>query len=156
MGLLLLWDVDEGLSQIDKYMDRREKEIQAGAFMGLGLINSGITNEYDPVVGILSEKLEESTDPLLKIGALMGLSFTYAGSAREDLLENISPIILDPDNSIQVQAVASLTIGMVYVGTCNEDAAQSILQNLMEREEAEVDSPFCRLFALGLGLLFLG
>lgn len=29
----------------------------------------------------------------------MGLSFTYAGSARADLLEAISPIILDSGNS---------------------------------------------------------
>jgi 26S proteasome regulatory subunit N1 len=56
------------------------------------------------------------------IGALMGLSFTYAGSAREDLLETITPIILDPDYSIEVQAVASLAIGLIYVGTCNEEA----------------------------------
>ena len=156
LGLLLLWDVDDGLSQVDKYMDRREKEIQAGAYMGLGLLNSGITNEYDAVFGILTDKLEQTQDPKLMIGALMGLSFTYAGSAREDLLETITPIILDPDYSIQVQAVASLAIGLIYVGTCNEEACQSIIQNLMEKEEADVDSPFSRLFALGLGLLFLG
>lgn len=29
----------------------------------------------------------------------MGLSFTYAGSARIDLLEAISPIILDSSNT---------------------------------------------------------
>jgi 26S proteasome regulatory subunit N1 len=42
------------------------------------------------------------------------------------------------------------------VGTCDEDAAQSILQTLMEKEEEQLDDPFTRLFALGLGLLFLG
>jgi 26S proteasome regulatory subunit N1 len=57
----------------------------------------------------------------------MGLSFTYAGSARTDLLEAISPIILDSGNSTQLQAVAALAIGLIYVGTCDEDAAQSIL-----------------------------
>jgi 26S proteasome regulatory subunit N1 len=57
----------------------------------------------------------------------MGLSFTYAGSARSDLLEAISPIILDSGNSTQLQAVAALAIGLIYVGTCDEDAAQSIL-----------------------------
>jgi 26S proteasome regulatory subunit N1 len=49
LGMLLLWDIDEGLAQIDKYMERRENSIVAGAFMGLGLINTGITNECDPV-----------------------------------------------------------------------------------------------------------
>lgn len=86
----------------------------------------------------------------------MGLSFTYAGSARTDLLEAISPIILDSGNSTQLQAVAALAIGLIYVGTCDEDAAQSILQTLMEKEEENLNDPFTKLFALGLGLLFLG
>lgn len=91
--------------------------------MALGLVNSGITNECDPVAAILKEKLETVSEQRLKIGALMGLSFTYAGSARADLLESISPIILDGDNSTELQAVASLAIGLIYVGTCDEDAA---------------------------------
>jgi len=99
LGMLLLWDIDEGLAQIDKYMERRENHIVAGSFMALGLVNSGVTNEVDPVQAILIEKLETCRETDLKIGALMGLSFTYAGSARADLLESISPIILDPDNS---------------------------------------------------------
>ena len=127
LGLLLLWDMDEGLAQIDKYMERSENHIVAGSFMALGLVNSGVTNEVDPVFAILVEKLETCRETELKIGALMGLSFTYAGSARADLLEAISPIILDPDNSTQLQAVASLAIGLIYVGTCDEDAANSIL-----------------------------
>lgn len=97
--MLLLWDIDEGLGQIDKYMDRREHHIVAGAYMGVGLTNCGITNECDPVCAILVDKLENSENSTLKIGALMGLSFTYAGSARADLLEAISPIILDSGNS---------------------------------------------------------
>jgi len=57
----------------------------------------------------------------------MGLSFTYAGSAREELNEAIVPIILNPDNHISVQAIASVALGLVYVGTCDGDVAQSIL-----------------------------
>jgi len=55
--------------------------------MALGLVNSGITNEFNPVQAILVDKLETCKDENLKIGALMGLSFTYAGSASVDLLE---------------------------------------------------------------------
>ena len=86
----------------------------------------------------------------------MGLSFTYAGSARADLREEISPIIMDEDSSIQQQAIASLAIGLIFVGTCDEDATQCILQVLMEKDESSLDDPFMKLFALGLGLLFLG
>lgn len=87
---------------------------------------------------------------------MIGLSIAYAGSARADLLEQISPIVLDSSNTIELQAIASLAIGLIYVGSCDEDAAQSILQTLMEKEEKDLEHPFTRIFALGLGLLFLG
>lgn len=58
LGMLLLWDIDEGFSQIDKYMERREHDIVAGSFMAMGIVNSGITNECDPVAAILLDKLE--------------------------------------------------------------------------------------------------
>ncbi len=32
----------------------------------------------------------------------MGLSIAYAGSARSDLLEIISPLIVDSDNSVEL------------------------------------------------------
>ena len=86
----------------------------------------------------------------------MGLSIAYAGSARTDLLEAISPLVLDTSNTIELQAVAALAIGLIYTGTCDDDAANSILQSLMEKEEKDLENPFTRIFALGLGLLFIG
>lgn len=102
LGLLLLWDCDTAFEEISKYMDSSEPNIQAGSFIALGLSNSGVTSEHDPVQAILLEKLESCKEQSLKVGALMGLSFTYAGSARVDLLEAISPIIIDTDNSTQL------------------------------------------------------
>lgn len=60
LGLVLLWDIDEGLSQIDKYMEAADDNIIAGSFMAIGIVNSGIKNECDPVVAILLEKLEST------------------------------------------------------------------------------------------------
>lgn len=102
LGMILLWDIDEGLSQVDKFVESSDDNIVAGAYMAMGLVNSGIKNEFDPVQAILIEKLENAKNQKLKIGALMGLSFTYAGSARPDLLEAISPIILDSTNTIEL------------------------------------------------------
>ena len=45
LGMLLLWDIDEGFAQIDKYLDRSENQIVMGGFMALGLVNTGIVNE---------------------------------------------------------------------------------------------------------------
>jgi 26S proteasome regulatory subunit N1 len=58
LGMLLLWDIDEGLTQIDKYMEASDDFIVAGSYMAIGIVNSGIKNECDPVVAILLEKLE--------------------------------------------------------------------------------------------------
>jgi len=86
----------------------------------------------------------------------MGLSMAYAGSARADLLDVITPIILDSGNSTELQAIASLSIGMIFCGSCDEDATESIIQILLEKTEKDLEHSFTRLFALGLGLLFLG
>ena len=58
LGMVLLWDIDEGLSQIDKYMESGDDYIVAGSYIAIGLVNSGIKNETDPVFAILLEKLE--------------------------------------------------------------------------------------------------
>ena len=49
LGMLLLWDIDEGFAQIDKYLDRSENHIVQGGFMALGLVNSGVVNEQEAV-----------------------------------------------------------------------------------------------------------
>lgn len=124
--------------------------------MALGLLNSGIKNDADAAYAILNDKLETATKECHKIGILMGLSLAYAGSNRADLLELISPIIVDSDNSIELQAIASLSIGLIFCGSCDQDAAEAITQILLEKEEKDLEHSFTRIFALGLGLLFLG
>ena len=156
LGLLQIWDIDEGLEAIDKYLERPEDNIQAGSYLALGILSSGIKNDADAAYAILGDKLETATKESHKIGILMGLSLAYAGSARADLLEVISPIIVDSDNSIELQAIASLSIGMIFCGSCDQDAAESITQILLEKEEKDLEHSFTRIFALGLGLLFLG
>ena len=127
VGLLQIWDIDEGLESIDKYMERSEENIQAGSYLALGILNSGIKNDADAAYAILADKLENATTEKHKIGILMGLSLAYAGSARADLLEVITPLILDSDNSLELQAIASLSIGLIFCGSCDEDATESII-----------------------------
>ena len=57
LGLLMLWDIDQGLTEIDKYTNVQNEFIQAGAYIGIGIVNSGIQNECDPVYAILHEAL---------------------------------------------------------------------------------------------------
>lgn len=155
LGLIHLWDIDEGYGKIDKYMESTNDLIKAGSYMAFGIINSGIRNENDPVFALLSEHLE-SDNEYIKIGALMGLSFTYAGSAREDIREMVSLLVLDGDNSIEVSSIAALVLGLIFIGTCDDEVASCIIQTCMEREPQDLDNPHARYYALGLGLLYFG
>lgn len=58
--------------------------------------------------------------------------------------------------SLDVLAFTAISLGLVYVGSCNEEIAQAIIFALMERSESELGEPFARLLPLGLGLLYLG
>lgn len=155
LGMIHLWDIDEGFAKIDKYMESTNDLIRAGAYMAVGIINSGIKSDNDTVFALLSEHVESDNEHI-KIGALMGLSYTYAGTGREDILELVSPIILDGDNSIEVSTIASLVLGLVFLGSCNDEVANCIIQTCMEREPQDLDNPHARYYALGLGFLYFG
>lgn len=47
--MILLWDVDSGLAQIDKYFHINDTHVIAGALLGVGIVNCGIKNDCDPV-----------------------------------------------------------------------------------------------------------
>lgn len=55
LGLILLWDVDGGLTQIDKYLYSSENFIKSGALLACGIVNSGVRNECDPALALLSD-----------------------------------------------------------------------------------------------------
>lgn len=52
--------------------------------------------------------------------------------------------------------LAALSLGMIFVGTCNEEVGSVLVQRLMESSDLELESPMARLVSLGLGLLFIG
>lgn len=47
--MILLWDVDAGLAQIDKYFHLSDSHVLSGALLGVGIVNCGIKNDCDPV-----------------------------------------------------------------------------------------------------------
>jgi 26S proteasome regulatory subunit N1 len=53
-------------------------------------------------------------------------------------------------------AFAALSLGLTFVGTCNDDIGSVILQRLMETSDADLDNTCSRFMCLGLGLLYLG
>ncbi|KAK6919638.1 RPN1, N-terminal [Dillenia turbinata] len=155
LGMILLWDVDSGLAQIDKYFHSNDNHVIAGALLGVGIVNCSIKNDCDPALALLGDYLDRE-DPSIRIGAIMGLGVAYAGTQNEVVRHKLIPILGDAKAPLDVIAFTAISLGLVYVGSCNEDIAQAIIFALMERSESELGEPLTRFLPLGLGLLYLG
>ena len=82
----------------------------------------------------------------------------YAGRSKADLQEIFLPKIVDTSLSLKQSAYAALSLGLCFVGQCNGDVAEAIVQTLMQRssEEAQLNQHFAKYFGVGLALLFMG
>ena len=54
VGMLTMWDCENGVEELNKYMDASDPLVVSGALMGLGLVHSGVKNEFDPVIALCS------------------------------------------------------------------------------------------------------
>ncbi|KAL7530984.1 hypothetical protein ACHAXR_003786, partial [Thalassiosira sp. AJA248-18] len=91
LGLIQLWNVEEGLAQIDKFLYSSEEYVKAGAALAVGILSSGVRNDADPTLALLDEHINGDSH-IMKCAACTGLGIAYAGSAREDVMELLLPI----------------------------------------------------------------
>jgi 26S proteasome regulatory subunit N1 len=158
LGSILLWNVEEGLIQIDKFLYSNEDYVKAGAALAVGILSSGIRHDADPALALLSEHIEGDTH-IMKVAACTGLGIAYAGTGREDVMEPLFTVVEssggDPAAFLEV-ALAGLALGMVFVGKCDDNVGGTIVQRLMEATDQELDHSHARYLCLGLALLFLG
>ncbi|KAK9865857.1 hypothetical protein WJX84_007244 [Apatococcus fuscideae] len=155
LGLITLWDVGGGLAQIDKYLYSKDPHVVAGALLGVGIINSSVADENDPAFALLYEPMN-SSDPVIRSGAILGLALAYAGTGKMEVNDLLLPLVGDTDASMETSALAALALGLTHVASAQEDAVEAILQALMMRSETELADPWAKLLVLGLALLFLG
>lgn len=158
LGTLLLWDVEQGLDKIDPYTYLDEVEIQAGALLATGIVNTGVRLDSDPALALLgdSDKLNHKNE-LVRVSAIMGLGMAYAGSQREECIALLLPMVEDVNQDMQTSAMAALALGMIFVGSSNSEISMAIVETMMADErKAHLKSKWTRFMALGLGLLFFG
>ena len=155
LGMIYLWDIDGCEEHISDYLDLKDGWAKAGACIGFGISNSGIWSELDQAKGLLEDLLESDTDSV-KLGAAIGLGIAYAGTAREDFLESLAPMILDEEVGTDTAAFAALSLGLIFVSRCEEEVVNTILTCLMSREESELDQTSAKYYAVGLALTYLG
>lgn len=159
LGMLMMWNVNEGLNQIDKFFHNKEDHIKAGACLGVGIVTSGVRNESEPAMALLCEYItDEGVPSQVRTASLCGLGLAYAGTQNEDVKELLVPACSNTEgiNAIVESSMAALSLGLCYVGSCNEDIATDILSRMMEATSEELDNTASRFMSLGLGLLFLG
>ncbi|KAG5226331.1 26S proteasome non-ATPase regulatory [Salix suchowensis] len=147
LGMILMWDVDSGLAQLDKYFHSNDNHVIAGALLGVGIVNCGIRNDCDPALALLDDFVDKE-DPSVRIGAIMGLGIAYAGTQNEQICSKLSGILSDAKAPLDVIAFSAISLGLVCVSSCNEEVAQAIIFALMDRSESELQEPlfdFCLL-----------
>lgn len=156
LGLVLLWDVESGLSQIDKYLYSKDDYVKAGALLACGITTTGVRNECAPALALLSDYVLHSNNQI-RLGAIFGLGLAHAGSNHTAVISCLLKVFSDPSSSMEVVGVAALSCGLVCVGSCNNDVTTTILQTLMEKSDLELrGDPFAKFLPLGIGLCYLG
>lgn len=158
LGMLMQWDVEGSLDTIDRFQQSNEEPIKAGALLAYGIVNSGVKMEGDPVISLLSDDdVLQSGRPSYRLAAIMGLGLSYAGSAREDLLDFLLPIVEDSSQEMQLSAMAAVALGMIFVGSSNHQVAEAIATQMMDDDrQKQLKDKWARFMALGLALLYFG
>lgn len=160
LGLVHLWNIEEGPNIIDVLSYATENEISAGCLLATGIICCNCRSETDPALAILRDHLDltnSETPPLKRIAAAMGLGLSYCGTAREDVSEILSAIVADSEAGTELFSLAALSLGAVFVGTGNNSVAETICNALIcERSDLQLRHTMTRFACLGLGLVFLG
>ncbi|KAJ1665008.1 proteasome regulatory particle base subunit [Coemansia sp. RSA 1813] len=157
LGMIMLWDVEVGLNQIDKYLYTDDNSIKSGAILAIGMLTSSVHDETDSAKALLADYITEESNPaIVKLAAISGIGMAYAGTNREDIVDILLPIISDTEITIDLSSIAALSAGLVCIGSGNSDVSTVILQAMMERMDSELNHKYARFMALGLALLYLG
>jgi 26S proteasome regulatory subunit N1 len=71
LGLVSLWDLDNGYSAIDKYMHSKNAAVQAGAVLATGMLSANVTSEMDAAIALLGEYLDNPNKDV-RLAAILG------------------------------------------------------------------------------------
>ena len=156
LGLIMLWNIDEGLTAIDRFLYATD-ESKAGALLAIGIVNSGTRDESEAAFGLLPDYTTEeksSNSEADRAAAVLGIGIAYASNPQTKILDLLCDRV-ENDSSFKVACHAALALGIVFTGTSNMTACQAIMEKLSDSEAADLDKPTSALLCIALGLLFL-
>ena len=103
VGLLYLWDVDGGVGTImDKFMDLPHDHAKAGALLAIGIACTGVRNEADPALALLTEYVD-ARNTVLRTAAILGLGLAYSGTRNTTVADLLVPLLVDTTLAIEVR-----------------------------------------------------
>ena len=161
IGLINIWDYLEGPNKVYELAGKKETDIykRTGRNIGLGVCLCGIHDENDVAVAVLLEELADKNFDV-KISAVFGLGLAAAGSQNKQLHEILNGVLEDFSYGFEMSAFVSLALGLIFIGSSDEDVFTDLFSILMSRNEggkAKIfESPFFVIYILGMGLLCLG
>ncbi|EEC72100.1 hypothetical protein OsI_05066 [Oryza sativa Indica Group] len=126
LGMILLWDPDSGLAQLDKYLHSNDAHVVAGALLGIGIVTCGVKNDCDLALAILMEYINKD-DTNIRIGAILGFGIAYAGSQKgEESVEATTEVSKTFDEKIRKYCDVTL-MSLAYARTGNVLKVQKLL-----------------------------
>lgn len=158
VGMILMWDVDSGWDDIDKYLYANQEYVRAGAMLAVGLLSANVRHEHDPPLAVLNEYIKSDV-PSIRHGAIIGLGLAYAGTQKKGVREALLPIVMDGDMAADTVSLAALSLGLTFIGSADEDLTDPLLQVMVDRTatgDATKEPLVQILLPLAFGFLFLG
>lgn len=120
IGLVYLWDMDEGLLAIDKYLYSSDLFVKAGAYVACGLLSTGNPEAGDTALAILSSALTSNTSRQEKMASIISLGLSMAGTNNTvalDMLDEIFQTYSTQYADIEMISTYAIAVGMIALGS---------------------------------------
>lgn len=159
LGMIYMWNLEDGMGFLDRYLGSDDKFIKSGALVGLGVLSCNIRDESEPAFALISDALDDD-EPLIKINAILALGIAYAGTrkfeVREILLQSIGFSM--EESGLLTSLAAALSCGLVFTGSADGEILSAFMQLFMEipSEVLQSNPAMARLLYMSFGLLFFG
>ncbi|KAI9360703.1 armadillo-type protein [Pilaira anomala] len=140
MNLLAPYLPQEGVSGNSSYSE-------GGSLYALGLINA---NHGAEVLNFLKTALKDTSDDVIQHGACLGLGVAGMATANEGIYEDLKNVLFG-DNAVAGEA-AGLSMGLIMLGTGNEEAIDEMLQYAHETQHEKI----IRGLAIGMPFIMYG
>ena len=140
MNLLAPYLPQEGVSGNSSYSE-------GGSLYALGLINANYGAE---VLNFLKKALKDTSDDVIQHGACLGLGVAGMATANEAIYEDLKNVLYG-DNAVGGEA-AGLSMGLIMLGTGNEEAVEDMLQYAHETQHEKI----IRGLAIGIPFIMYG